>query len=835
MKPLRSGILTLLTCLTMLLYAHACAFEDEPVEFVGGGYADGTFADFAKGKLGIIQPGWHSRYLVLAYRQLLGETLTPDEQQQAVTAHNFAFSHEDDWYGPVHSSAGLDAWVAARASIGPVDGYVPPQTLASMRPTPGSEYEYFPNCLSAAFQTAAATLQDRAKRYGAKSPEVLEWVRGQDAVFSNCGDGKPQRYFGPPEKGPAPPPAPHPPATLTSAPKWLQQDRAYQLAAAKFYAMDFDGALAGFQAIAADTASPWSTTARYMEARVALRQASLIATFGATAELTRKNEATRQAALVRAAQQLTAMQHEPRMQPMRHAIDSLLDVVNARLHPAEQQIVVAERLLAPHPADLTQNLIDSTALQTPSGDIEGLTLQPKPGETATPRSAAANDPRTRNAVDMLDWIDAMNNGDAAAANKHWRATHSVPWLIAAMAFANPGDADAPALIAEARKLPRTNPAWLTVTYHRLRLESSAPATRVELLTLLPEVHRGEGRSAINAFSTLLAGTSPDLHAWLELAARYAPQAQYLPAPDSSDGTSTQGATPLENVCGGKQAELPSFDYSYVYNLNNHFPLDELARAAEDTTLPADLHYQIAEATWARAVLLDRPQIAHRMTPLLVACRAAWKPVLEAYDSSRADDDRHANGLLALMRFSTTEPSVRLSRNTFAVYSEMRDNWWCTAVPTETQTVETDWRWNGGGDGDATSHGPRPPAPSITTPPAFLTASQLSAAQAEVTNLRRIPRASSYFAHEALAWQTTHPKDPRTADIVGEAFRVVRNGCRFDPVNGPDANTQRQRADQIAKAKARGDEPTADLAHKLFDVLHRDYPNSEWTKRYKTWE
>ena len=51
----------------------------------------------------------------------------------------------------------------------------------------------------------------------------------------------------------------------------MRADRAYQIAAANFYAANFDEALKGFAAIAADANSPWQRNAVYLVARALTR------------------------------------------------------------------------------------------------------------------------------------------------------------------------------------------------------------------------------------------------------------------------------------------------------------------------------------------------------------------------------------------------------------------------------------------------------------------------------------------------------------------------------------------------------------------------------------
>src|SRR5258706_3618483 len=119
-------------------------------------------------------------------------------------------------------------------------------------------YDFFPNCTKNAFETAAETLSDLVAAHGPSDQDVTNWVNAQDQVFENCASGKAT-----------------PDAAPTGAPDWLQKDRAYQLAAASFYSLDYVDAKRRFAEIAQDNDSPWQETADYLIARTLIRQASL--------------------------------------------------------------------------------------------------------------------------------------------------------------------------------------------------------------------------------------------------------------------------------------------------------------------------------------------------------------------------------------------------------------------------------------------------------------------------------------------------------------------------------------------------------------------------------
>ena len=760
----------------MALPARSCGPDFPDAVFVRQNSPDLPDEAFAGGRLGVLQAGYRRRYLAIAYDWLSQRPLTPNEQKQAVDAMSL-------FNGNSTPQQGFNSWIKARADFGPVDNYLPDDKLDKEHQVVADGYDTFTNCLDDAFANAAKTLAARVQAHGGKQdPAVVEWVRGQDDVFTNCAGIKHNAYAEPNQPPPAPPRQPEP---VSSAAIWLYQDRNYQIAATHFYAMDFDAAVTDFRAIAADKTSPWSTVARYLVARAMIRRATLgyaqvANAMNSNANATAQAHTQLLAGLNEAKKELLAMRAEPRMASMQRQIDDLLDLINARVDPEQQALVLAARLHGHDGSAFGQNLIDLTYIRT----------SPDSDKTTSPA------PRKGEAADMLDWIDAINSSNQATALRQWRSTKKNPWLLAAMMSTNPGDTAAPELVRAAASVPAGDPAYVGITYHRLRLMPRDAATREQLLAIQPRIDKQEGASTINLFAELNAATAPSLETWLSTAGRR-PAAE-----SSSSGESDVDTTRKEDVCGKKitPGSTELFDVDAAVALNRNMPLRLLAVAAESSALPENLRFQVAQATWVRAVLLDQPEIAHRMTPLLISCRAAWKPVLTDYDNAKTPTDRKATGLLALLRFASTEPSVREGeerRSGFATYDDFRQNWWCSTVPVP------------GGSIDIPDI-PQPKPPPMPPPPTFLTTQDRDEAQHEVAALQKIPSASTYFATEALAWLKEHPKDPRTADILGESNRALRNTCRDDKTTPP-------------------------LAHQLFDAIHKNFPQSAWASKYPTWE
>lgn len=210
------------------------------------------FSNFAAGQLGIIKPSFRRSVLFTAYRHINGGGLNATEQEAMVEIWRAEFENRD--FADLSIDDAVRAWVAGRAASVPKDQPVP-EIYAERR---WGGYEFFPNCTKNAFETALETLNARVSSYGNSDPNVQNWIKGQDAVFMNCSEGRKI-----PDEAPV------------GAAEWLQKDRAYQIAAANFYSMDFDTAARQFSEIARDTASPWAEAAEYLVGRTLVRKASL--------------------------------------------------------------------------------------------------------------------------------------------------------------------------------------------------------------------------------------------------------------------------------------------------------------------------------------------------------------------------------------------------------------------------------------------------------------------------------------------------------------------------------------------------------------------------------
>ncbi len=509
---------------------------------------------------------------------------------------------------------------------------------------PGENWEEFSNCLDDAYLTAGKTFDARFASHPTQKLELADWMRGQLAVFSNC-NGKGGQM---------------PAAAPAGSPQWLMQDRAYQTAAAKFYQGDFPAARADFAKIAADSASPWHDLAAYLIGRCWIREATLAPDPKPSLDGLSQEQriATMQAATNKAARDSAEKMRQAAavFEPIAkgngpYATDSqaLLNLAMARTDRAGYAARTANRIAQGNDATIWQDLQDIQYFWKTENNSDTL---------------AAADSQS----ELMDWVDTMRgeylarNGDtpappmpAAHALERWQATKSTAWLVAALTLAQKNDA---VLAVAAKATAQSSPAWMAVTYHRLRLAPDHPTAHAELLALVPKLRANkETDSTLNLFLHAESVQATSLAEFLA-AAQMVPVVvtdddDDDPTPQPSGGGSRRGTMaglPLDGV------GLPRFDSDATDVLNYKLPVQQMVEGVETSKLPAALRYQLSEAAWTRAVLLSKQELARRMTPML-ADHPALRPWLTAYDNAKTDDERRIAGLIALMNVGGVRPYI----------------------------------------------------------------------------------------------------------------------------------------------------------------------------------
>jgi hypothetical protein len=788
----------LIASLTLLLFApgtsvRACGPYFSEAIFTYRLHPDFPLAHFASGQLGLLQPTYAPSYLVVAYRTMNGAPLNADEQQSVEALWRSRLSLSS--YAAMSADDPSKVWLAARAKYSATKG---PETIDVYRDPPkvaGSpDYQpAFVNCLPDAFTTAAKTLEDRATVWGAKSDTLRNWIATQDAVFAQCPT--------PEEKKPtiAPPSLPQ------NAPPLLKQDHAYQLASLAFYATDFDTAQKSFAAIAADQASAWHSTASLLVARTMIRRATLIDT-----------KAQQPAQLTDALTALKKIANDPNHAGMQASAARLESFVEFRLDPAKRFAQLATQLSAPAPVEHLGDAIgDYTQLLGPqSGFSNDLNEDGTPGPVSDAKTKAPS------GDDLGDWIFAFTAQDGSSAEhafQRWNTSHAMPWLVAALAQAPANSQHASDLVEAAAKVDESNPAYLTVAFHRARLLAGVgkrDAARLSIDAVLEHLMQPSS-SARNMFLALRMQVAPDFNEWLANAVRtpvlvatdpdpqqWAPDSELAISPTSPDAAYNQ---PKPNT--------PLVNEDAAIALTERFPLATLAAASQSQALPESLRRNLAQAAWTRAVLIRDRATAVSLSPAMEKYFPQRARDVGVYASAKTSGEQNFAAAFAILETPGWQPLVEAGpgRDVDSVteLSNYRQNWWCAwkrpaGVP--------DDKYDGN---DYTSRAKITAPLSLLYPsgrvssPEFLDAAARAQAEKEWTALAATGPATEWLGETVLAFAKSDPNDPRVPEALHYVVRVSRYGCY--------ATAGKTNYSKLA-----------------FELLHKNYADSPWAKKTPYW-
>ena len=752
----RSVVVLLLFCFFITLLApqpaEACGPFFTDAIFVFQKHPDYPLEKFARGNVGVLQPTYARSYLVAAYRNLIGETLS-DAEVKGLTGlwedrlNNSWDESSEDW---------VKKWKDARAKV-PGVGASPDIDVYRYRDKP-QDYEAFLNCQADSFQNAVTTLDERTRTWGADSTAVRDWVAAQDIVFKNC------------KMGQEIPPA------VAEQNGLLRADRAYQIAAANFYATKFDDAVKSFDGIAGDGSSPWRTIAPYLAARALLRKGSLAA-----------EPEQGKPALAEAEKRLKLIVEDRRLEKSHHAANRLLNLTRLRLRPEETVRNLAQTISKKGAAaDFKQSVWDYTVL------LDKWILDNEDGvvkSTSVPAPVRTDE--------MTDWIVTFQDAsDAAAAHalEQWEKKRSIPWLIAVMAKATPQTEGSAKLLHEARRVNTASPAFATFWFHAIRLltevndTKSSDLARTSLDRILSEDRSYLTPSAKNLFLSQRMMLARNLNEFLRAAQREAAGFS-----DNSD----ERERPMEEKEATEftRGTKIFFDADAPTVFNKLMPVALWADAARSDLLPANLHRNVAQASFMRAALTDRAAVANRTATILAVAYPETKELLTAYQRATTPDARRFSAVFIALKFPGLRPFVTAGVGRGTNISEMdsyRDNWWCAEPPSPF--------------GGYFAEGSDSKKPQLRTPE-FLKVSQAEAGR-EVAALQSLGPAPNHLAQAVINWATKNPTDPRVPEALHLAVKSTRYGCT--------------------------DKETGRWSKAAFDLLRRNYPNSTWAKQTPYW-
>ena len=790
-------VLLVIASIFLVTTAETCGPEFDGLIFTRKYGPDEPISVFANGKIGIPLPSWWRAYLVVAYRYLESNPLSPAEARSFAA---FWGAEKSIGFPSDPANQALEKWMKARAQYDPES----PHSILKAYKEHGFNSQL--NCTASAFATAIDTLHARAQRFGAKSEELRQWIARQDAVFENCGGDKSN--------------AVHPPPLPEKIDPILRADRAYQVAAAYFYSGDDLRAKADFDAISQDAASPWQSIAPYLAARAVLRQVSDEPDADSKANAELLNDAARR---------LKAITNDPSRQQWRHDANKLLNLIAFRLEPLAYQHRLAREIARGGTAeDFGQNVRDYTLLLDkylddrpgfPDTEPYGEKYDKKVAQWRREQYKTSQGERSD---DLSDWIITFKSDSKAArqhAIKKWQATKSVPWLYVALTKLRGADAESTEAIEAAAKIGPESPSFVALNYQRARLlqEKGDLAGAREVLEKILAAKQDLSLSTLNLVQDEQMKLSQDLAGFVSQLIRQPVKMSYENAdeaetcydPDCKITLSSCYDTDCKITFYGSKTPgknsplLPQFDPAAAQLLNAAIPTELLTEIVKGNTLPDHLQKRMAPAVWARAALLNQPEFADQAGNAAVAANPELKRFVQEFAAAKDAEERRFVAAFAVSHFPGLRPFVEsaLPRETgFSKINNFRDNWWCADVGAFQEASNYEKQWNAR---LKPVEGASPPAS------AFITPVQAQQAEGERKELLAMHSSYQYLPKTIIAWAKTHPDDPRVPEALHFSSRVSRYSCsEFGDKN--------------------------DFSHQAFKILHKNYPQSEWTKKTKYW-
>ncbi len=733
-------------------HAKSCASGSSYTHHLNHIFPETIGAGFLDGKLGIISAYPSKTISFLVYQQLRGIPI-PENQKSAwrknlingylVTKTKYPKSAESA--SPQTSYLNLRNKVASKS----------PHSIDSVMKGTGFFNQYL-NCTDSAFIMANKTLKERIALFSIKSDAVQLWIKAQDMVFDNCSNKE----------------ASIPPDIEANAPPLLAFDRDYQKATAYFYAEDYKNALELFRSISNEKDSPWRGLAKLLVGRTLIRMGTNREEWGYDETL-----------LEEAYNVLEEGLADESLKPLHPAFRSSWYFVAARIAPATVEAYIINRLAKNNYAPvvdiqeglegfyLTEKSYEPDNLAVPSFQDDPLEMDISSLSTVMNGKMASYEDN-----EFSLWYQAMKGNNQDMATEKWIESGSREWLVAAIAFANIQNAPLAELIEATDKLDKESPAYPTVSYHATRLlceQGNSRKCHSRINSILEQSDMG--LSSKNIVRELKATHARNLLEFLEFSQMETAIGYY------SDGyrprlyTDGKGRFDDDSKSLKKKGSVILLDEAKNV-LDAGLPVDvlvQLVNEKKDYFTPI-IYRKMALATWVRAVLIDRTDVALRLIPTLRELYPDSLNGLDYYNNAKSAEERKFAGLAVIASKSSASPLISTSN----------PSWWCDLEGL---------------------HKKRLFASSINL---GLSSRQQRILQQELYALGKINEGGSYIAYEILKYAKKHTDNPRVPETLHKIITGYKYGC--------------------------SDKSGLNYSAVAYEFMHEQYPNNTWTNKTKYW-
>jgi hypothetical protein len=818
-----------LLCGLATAVAVASGGEDPSDSFVARPIPDIHPNRYEQGDLGILLPSYQRLYLYPAWRAIvLGR------QQVAKTKpgleHAVLTNGATGWYT---ASSGTDSsdvgdWNAASRTYAEAGRK---EAVQDMRNIPDGFSSYIV-CPSGAFSFATQTLNALKSRKDATPERLQAWVAAQDNVFQFCDyDPNPSSYARNKKVTALPIPAPLP----RSEPEYWQQLRQYQIAAAHFYNDQFEDSARLFKQIGADKSHPMRVWGSYLALRAQLRAADLSREpeewrkkyFAQIQALTKmlppKDYEQQKAALER------GLERDERQRGDRHlavlerdAAQILNNASLAAVHDATRALLrrARARLSPLSRIDELAGILDNAERNPHEDDhlFDWTFLLAGQTEYA-PNKAFLADLYQRHP--FMRWIDSVQQcgltGSGkleerldAAANANcaaqyqtvlskWKALsaartgkhgEAAAWFVTALMLSSELtlDLEAAALTVEADA-----PEYLTVRYHLARLYRHAaeqqPASTAE--SEPRKKARAIAEDALNSDLTKNLGSTSVNNLFRQerfaAATSVSEALAYLLRRETMPWIARTEARRVARYEG------LVLQQDGVRWLNGQLSLQDMVTVARDQGLPMPLRTQLASVVWLRADLLGNWRMADTAARLLSQQSPLLAAAATSYQQTKDANEKHHLALLTGMQYNLS----------------------AYVLPYQTRPLEKDLKPAGPEDTTASMWCRLPEdggaiyqaeAERVPSPPRVTNDPRVR--DEEARGLAGLKTATGHVGDHVLRRASTHPKDADLPWLLHVVVKSTRGGCL--------------------------DKDSSVLSRTAFRLLHKRYPDNEWTRATRYW-
>jgi len=545
-----------------------------------------TFENYAKGNIGVLAQGYSTVDFLVAYRALTGRKVSDADIQVLSTIRK-------NWYDHDGGIFGFD-WLSLR------------QTLPHEKSLERAYATFSGPCRGDAFSVAASKLKHLLDTFGAKDAAVLEWVRGQDAVFSHCWVNATATLL---QELPA------------SAPQWLRKERAYQIAAATLYEGDYPKARTLFDQIGKDADSPWHNYAPYLIGRSYLEQAD-------NTSDEEQRLVLKEAIAYLEAQKPTSQEDQARLQQLtRRAQYSLAPEVEL----ARMETAIGEADWGP---ETQQDLNDY--FFAINRDLSGYKKPPR-----------------RPVLDIVgkggltDWLYTVQGveqyprklgEDFNGMVAEWRKSHSDAWLVAALMNAKALPETPQDLLDAAASIKPGTAGYAAAQYNLLRLRHD------DILKMRgPDIDTRKRDAALVSDTQRLLSASGKY-----FPGRDANLLHQLIALHTDNPCTFVQNTWMHASAEGGGAGASGFAEPLADAMNAKASLDTFVKFWSCTKdSQPDAHKELTSVVWLRAVLLGRDDVVKLLAPEFKAIYSKDVSYIDAYLSETGSEKRYALAKLLL--------------------------------------------------------------------------------------------------------------------------------------------------------------------------------------------